>query len=316
MRHKLSLSVGWKAGAGACALALAFVAGGCAPDYVTSSTAPVNLLIAGINDGNVLNSDVRAAGRSVPTRSRSPSRSGRRTRTPSRSPFPSTCSSSSTRCATSAPTGGRTRASTCPTATRARWPPRSTSPPPARPPFPCQVVRRQAKLEPPLSNITGLPDRQHDRRDHHLGPDRGGRGRVGDRKDAGRLRGPRRRRDGLRDPVDRRRDHAHCRKSSPSADGGGRRSRADAGRLRLRARQGRDAAAHRSLGDRLLRAAHRAAGHPQRRRGERLRRPAHPPRLAGQGRRRAAPSCSSSTATGRCCPPPPRATSGRSRAAS
>ena len=58
MRHKLSLRVGWKAGAGACALALAFVAGGCAPDYVTSSTAPVNLLIAGINDGNVLNSDV------------------------------------------------------------------------------------------------------------------------------------------------------------------------------------------------------------------------------------------------------------------
>jgi hypothetical protein len=51
--------VGWKAGAGACALALALVAGGCAPDYVTSSTAPVNLLIASINDGNVLSSDVR-----------------------------------------------------------------------------------------------------------------------------------------------------------------------------------------------------------------------------------------------------------------
>jgi hypothetical protein len=59
MRHKLSRRVGWKAGAGACALALALVAGGCAPDYVTSSTAPVNLLIGSINDGNVLSSDVR-----------------------------------------------------------------------------------------------------------------------------------------------------------------------------------------------------------------------------------------------------------------
>ncbi len=59
MRHKLSRRVGWKAGAGACALALALVAGGCAPDYVTGSTAPVNLLIASINDGGVLDSDVR-----------------------------------------------------------------------------------------------------------------------------------------------------------------------------------------------------------------------------------------------------------------
>lgn len=59
MRHKLSRRVGWKAGAGACALALALVAGGCAPDYVTGSTAPVNLLIASINDGSVLDSDVR-----------------------------------------------------------------------------------------------------------------------------------------------------------------------------------------------------------------------------------------------------------------
>jgi hypothetical protein len=59
MRHKLSRRVGWKAGAGACALGLALVAGGCAPDYVTGSTAPVNLLIASINDGKVLSSDVR-----------------------------------------------------------------------------------------------------------------------------------------------------------------------------------------------------------------------------------------------------------------
>jgi len=59
MRHKLSRRVGWTAGAGACALALALVAGGCAPDYVTGSTAPVNLLIGSINGGAVLDSDVR-----------------------------------------------------------------------------------------------------------------------------------------------------------------------------------------------------------------------------------------------------------------
>jgi hypothetical protein len=59
MRHMLSLRLGWKTGAGACALALALGTGGCAPDYVTSSTAPVNLLIASINGGAVLDSDVR-----------------------------------------------------------------------------------------------------------------------------------------------------------------------------------------------------------------------------------------------------------------
>jgi len=51
--------VSWKTGAGACAVALALGAGGCTPDYVTSSTAPVNLLIASVNDGLVLDSDVR-----------------------------------------------------------------------------------------------------------------------------------------------------------------------------------------------------------------------------------------------------------------
>lgn len=59
MRHKLSRKVGWKTGAGASALALALAAGGCAPDYVTGSTAPVNLLVASVNDGKVLDSDVR-----------------------------------------------------------------------------------------------------------------------------------------------------------------------------------------------------------------------------------------------------------------
>ena len=59
MRHKLSRRVGWKSGAGACALALALGAGGCTPDYVTDSTAPVLLLIASVNEGAVLDSDVR-----------------------------------------------------------------------------------------------------------------------------------------------------------------------------------------------------------------------------------------------------------------
>lgn len=59
MRHMLSRRLGWKTGAGACALALALGTGGCAPDYVTSSTAPVNLLIASVNGGAVLDSDVR-----------------------------------------------------------------------------------------------------------------------------------------------------------------------------------------------------------------------------------------------------------------
>ncbi|MFN8091529.1 MAG: hypothetical protein U0599_04775 [Vicinamibacteria bacterium] len=59
MRHMLSLRLGWKSGAGAWALALALGTVGCAPDYVTNSTAPVNLLIAQINGGSVLDSDVR-----------------------------------------------------------------------------------------------------------------------------------------------------------------------------------------------------------------------------------------------------------------
>jgi hypothetical protein len=59
MRHKVSRTVAWKTGAGAGALALALTAGGCAPDYVTSSTAPVNLLVASVNAGSILDSDVR-----------------------------------------------------------------------------------------------------------------------------------------------------------------------------------------------------------------------------------------------------------------
>jgi hypothetical protein len=59
MRHMLIRKVGWKNGAGAGALALALAAVGCAPDYVTGSTAPVNLLVASINGGAVLDSDVR-----------------------------------------------------------------------------------------------------------------------------------------------------------------------------------------------------------------------------------------------------------------
>jgi hypothetical protein len=55
----LSRKVGWKNGAGAGVLALALAAVGCAPDYVTSSTAPVNLLVASVNEGVVLDSDVR-----------------------------------------------------------------------------------------------------------------------------------------------------------------------------------------------------------------------------------------------------------------
>jgi len=40
-------------------LALAFGLSGCAADYVTGNDAPVNLYIASINEGNVLDSDVR-----------------------------------------------------------------------------------------------------------------------------------------------------------------------------------------------------------------------------------------------------------------
>ena len=47
-----------------------------------------------------------------------------------------------------------------------------------------------------------------------------------------------------------------------------------------------------------------------------VRGPARPPRLDGQRRPRAVPSCSSSTGTGRSCPPPPRTSSVPSRAAS
>ena len=195
MRHKLSRRVGWKAGAGACALALALVAGGCAPDYVTGSTAPVNLLIASINDGGVLDSDVRlSSGTICPDTVHGLARRPREEPEHRRpSPSRSTSWSSSTRCGTSGRTAGRTRASTCRTASRARSRPRSTSPSTGTTSVPVQVVRRQSKLEPPLSNITGIPDRQHDRRDHDLGPDSGRRGGDGDRKDAGRLRGLRRR---------------------------------------------------------------------------------------------------------------------------
>lgn len=61
MRHTLIVPSGrWRMKAGACAVAaLALGMAGCTPDYVTSSTAPVNLLIAGINDGNILDSDIR-----------------------------------------------------------------------------------------------------------------------------------------------------------------------------------------------------------------------------------------------------------------
>jgi hypothetical protein len=59
MRQELSRRVGWKTGALAGALALGVAAVGCAPDYVTSNNATVNLLIASVNDGNVLASDVR-----------------------------------------------------------------------------------------------------------------------------------------------------------------------------------------------------------------------------------------------------------------
>jgi hypothetical protein len=65
MRHMLSRRLPWKSGAGAFALALALGTGGCAPDYVTSSTAPVNLLIASINGGAVLDSDVRLSGGTI-----------------------------------------------------------------------------------------------------------------------------------------------------------------------------------------------------------------------------------------------------------
>jgi hypothetical protein len=44
---------------GAVSIAGALVLAGCAPDYVTSNSSPVNLLIAAINEGNVLDSDVR-----------------------------------------------------------------------------------------------------------------------------------------------------------------------------------------------------------------------------------------------------------------
>jgi len=44
---------------GALALVLGLSIVGCAPDYVTSNNATVNLIIAAINDGAVLDSDVR-----------------------------------------------------------------------------------------------------------------------------------------------------------------------------------------------------------------------------------------------------------------
>jgi hypothetical protein len=40
---------------------LALAAGGCAPDYVTGSTAPVLFIIAALNDGQVLDSDIQTS---------------------------------------------------------------------------------------------------------------------------------------------------------------------------------------------------------------------------------------------------------------
>jgi hypothetical protein len=144
--------------AGACAVAaLALGMAGCTPDYVTSSTAPVNLLIGSINEGNILDSDVRLSSGTIcpdtvqvalAVRAKNPNEADitvaqhvlvqqyevRYLRTDGRGtegldvPY-----------RYSGPMAAEVDLATSGTTS-----------------VPVQVVRRQAKLEPPLSNITGF----------------------------------------------------------------------------------------------------------------------------------------------------------------
>ena len=121
-------SRGWTAGAGAAWRWLRpSRMAGCSADYVENSEAPVLLLITEINDGAQLDSDVAATASSAPSsaRTRSTSRVRCRTRTRTRPSAPSSAvqleqlRGRATRAATAA----ASRASTCPTGSRGRWPP-------------------------------------------------------------------------------------------------------------------------------------------------------------------------------------------------
>jgi hypothetical protein len=143
--------------AGLLAASLAVAAGACTPDYVTSSSAPVLFLIAAVNGGAVLDSDIRTssgticpdyASVSLAVRAKNPNAGDitvpqhvlvqeyevRYYRTDGRGtegldvPYRIT-----------GPIGGEVDLATSGTTD-----------------LPIQVVRRQAKLEPPLSNITGV----------------------------------------------------------------------------------------------------------------------------------------------------------------
>jgi len=157
MRHKVSRKVAWKAGAGACTVALALAAGGCAPDYVTSSTAPVNLLIATINDGAVLDSDVRLSTGTICPDTVTVAlavRAKNQNEVTIKVPQHVIIESYEVRYFRSDGRGSEgidvPYRYSGPLASEVDVATSGTST------VPVQVVRRQAKLEPPLSNITGI----------------------------------------------------------------------------------------------------------------------------------------------------------------